>query len=216
MVRQANITGLPFDFPVNVTAFECGEKITGKDDALPLPPCQSFFDQMFGARFHRCLHLPAKPAAKIMAITGEVSSIKPRDAGGINLRGQIHLRTHSQRHPLVPLPVFKLAQLDDEAGMRVAGRAHVGQDDVMGSAIYSVDDRVGCAIQLIMKAAINHAPNNFVTGNIGRKLKGRYLAFDSAFAKRSVHSFDDVSPRSHFAQTRFGIIVHHPRSGADF
>jgi hypothetical protein len=50
-----------------------------------------------------------------------------------------------------------------------------------------------------MKAAINHAPNDLVMGNIGLKLKGRHLAFDSALAKCSVHSFDNIAARSHLA-----------------
>jgi hypothetical protein len=62
---------------IQFAGLQCVEQALSKDDALALPPRQTFTRQMSGAFFYRTANLGAEPAAKITPSLAKIAAIKP-------------------------------------------------------------------------------------------------------------------------------------------
>ena len=169
---------------------------------------------MLGARFHRGAHLGSEPAAKIAAVARQVAAVEPGGARRADLRRQVHVRAHGERHALAALAVLEVAQLDDGAGPAIARRLDVRKLDVVGAPVDPVDDRIGPADQFVMEAAIDQ-PADHRLGGIGREHIAGGAAVDAAVAHRLVHPLDDVVAFAQIAQVRLRLVRQRPLAGRD-
>lgn len=108
------------------------------------------------------------------------------------------------------LRVVELAQLDDGARRAVAGGVEIGEFDVMGPPVHAVDDGVGCALQLIVEAAIDQAADDRdIQALVSEHIAGRG-PLDASLGQAAVDALDDVAAFAELAQGRLGGGVHRP------
>ena len=85
----------------------------------------------------------------------------------------------------------------------------------MGAAVDAVDHGVGGALQLVIKTAIDQSADHGRIEAFGREHIARRAAFDAAIRQSPVHAFDDVAALAEFTQSRLGLRVDRPLTGAD-
>jgi hypothetical protein len=78
--------------------------------------------------------------------------VEPGGTTGLSQRLERQVGTHSQRDALSTCSILKPAQLDDFAGRGVARCIEIGQSDMVGTAIDTIDHRVDGAVELIVEA----------------------------------------------------------------
>ena len=86
-----------------------------------------------------------------------------------------------------------LAQFDDRARLRVPGPLEVGEFDVMGPSIGSVDDGEGGAGKLVVEAACDQPPDEARTLRLAVKGEPRCVEGEPLHAHGAVDALDDVA-----------------------
>jgi hypothetical protein len=110
----------------------------------------------------------------------------------VNLGVYWQVGANSQGKALVPGGILESPQLDDAAGLRVAGRIKVGQPYMVGASIHAVDNGVGCSPELIVETACDQAPDDRLCGAplIEREIGD--APFDPPIGEPAVDTPDDV------------------------
>ncbi|OIQ93573.1 hypothetical protein GALL_244210 [mine drainage metagenome] len=168
---------------------------------------------MFRSPFHRLTHLGAEAGfSQGHRLVSNGLPIKPSGTGRrhLGLNGQIG--TDRQGHSAMALRIVELPQFNDRAQRAIADGVEIGQLDVVGASIDTIDHGIGGALQFVVEAAINQPADHRVV----QTLAGQYIvcrpALDAVFGQAAMDAFDDVAALTQLSQGDFGSLIHHPLS----
>ena len=85
----------------------------------------------------------------------------------------------------------------------------------MGPAAYALDDRVGCSLQFIIKAAFDQTAEPRFPGIIAMKGESGHIGLTSGAGHCPVHGLDDIAANAEVAQGRLQTRLERPAGYPD-
>ena len=149
---------------------------------------------MLGPALHRGPDLGAEPAvAEQRGITRDQLAVDPGRARRLHLRVEIEIGAHCQRDALAAAGILKPAQLDDRSWRPIASGIEIGQLDVMGASVGSVNHGIGCSLQFVVETAIEESADDGTCETLAGKHVARRTALNTLLDECAVHALDDVT-----------------------
>jgi hypothetical protein len=189
------------------------QKIALQDDALALPPRQTFLDQMLGPSFHGIAGLtPKSTRGKRHGVTFDQPVVEPGRSLGGDLLTKIEIGTSREHQGGTRITgLTEAADFDDPADRRSMFEGlDSAEADVVRASVSSVDHGIGLAGQLVVQSPIDQPSGDLRTRPSPRNDVVGHAACFPALGEGAVHGLDDVAAHAEVAKITLCLEPHHP------
>lgn len=187
----------------------------GEGRAMQTPARQPFRREPCDALIERLADFAAKAGGRDGGrVFGDQVTVEPGRPRGRNLLGQRQVGADRERETLLTVSADERPGFDDRSELRVAGRRQAWKAHMMGPAVDAVDDDIGRSRQLVLKPAVDQAPDH-IGGAIAVDGERGDAARSVMAAERPVHGLDDVAALAKGPQGGLGVGRDDPLGGTN-